>query len=92
MRSDIQDDTSLRGRFLFVVFVAAPLVVWLADPPILRGDAADEVCDRLIEAAAEETGDPVLGEVEWRYLPSAHWECTVGTEQVDLGWWATEEP
>lgn len=91
MRSDTQDDVSQRGRFLFVVFVAAPLVVWLAGPPILQADDAERACEQLRVEAEEESGEPTLGDLEWRYLPAAHWECTVGTETIDVGWWASTD-
>lgn len=91
MRSDLQDDVSLRGRFLFIVFVAAPLVVWLAAPPILQSGTAEEVCTDLLAEAEDEAEEPVVGEVAWRSLPAPHWSCTIGAETLDLGWWAADD-
>jgi hypothetical protein len=67
------------GRVVFVVFLVAPLTVWLAAPPLLQQATADRVCREIVTSAR----------AEWTRTPLPHWRCMTGSIVVeDLGWWA----
>lgn len=78
-----EHESVVAGRALFLAVLVAPVTFWLVAPPMLQHDAAQAACDA---AAVEREAE--AGELEWSQLPAPHWRCTVGMEEVDLGWWA----
>jgi hypothetical protein len=78
-----EDESVIAGRAFFIAVLVAPITLWLTAPPMLQTDSAEDAC-----AAAAEERQAEGGDLEWERLPAPHWSCTVGMEEVDLGWWA----
>jgi hypothetical protein len=79
---------SVEGRWAaaaFVIFLVAPLTVYLGAPPILNATLAQAECVQIAELRLDRPGSVV--EARWTRLPLAQWTCVVDGQVVaHMGW------
>jgi hypothetical protein len=83
---------SVEGRWgaaAFVIFLVAPLTVYLGAPPILNATTAQAECEQIAELRLDRPGSPA--QARWTQLPVAQWECTLDGQVVAHMGWLTSE-